>query len=128
MELLLAYKYLTKNKKEKFDETANNAKGWFTFIMLVVFTLLFGVLAFYLSWTSNKVLEYGFAVRLIFGIFAFLFGMHYCLIHLINKLDLIQRINHLTSTRSMGMMTPQQHQQQYAAAGGGFRPSSRTRA
>lgn len=57
-------------------------------IAIGVFVML-GVLASYLSWTSNTVIGWHPVFRVIFAVFAFLFSTTYLVSHLFFKLDLL---------------------------------------
>jgi len=65
--------------------------------MITVFVaeVAFGIFAVYLSWTSNALIGWSTFPRVVFAIFAFLFGFNYAITHLINKLDMVMYIRKL---------------------------------
>ena len=71
-------------KQQQGGRAAAVAWAW-----AALWTLLFGVPAFVLSWTSNARAGWGWPARLAFGALAFLFGFLYLVVHLVNKLDLL---------------------------------------
>lgn len=74
-------------------------------VWMAVWTLLFGVPAFVLSWTSNAQAGWHWSVRAVFGSLAFLFGFLYLLIHLIHKLDLVLAIRGLKAAAAAAAAT-----------------------
>ena len=106
MDVFLASKLLNKNQKELFkkdrkekeevvvDVDVNKAFFGFTFFIILLLLLsLLGIPAAYLSWTSNTVVGWNFAFKLLFAIVAFFNGLSYLLTHLICKLDLLHALN-----------------------------------
>jgi hypothetical protein len=107
------YDYLTK-KKEGFEEpryggekekNSTDGLGWLGFFFFMIFLLLIGIpitiLACYLSWTSNTVIEWGEGFKVLFAFFAFFSPFNYLLTHLIHKYDLLTYIEKIkTPTRN----------------------------
>jgi len=84
-------------KKENFEEKyvevktaklANNNANIFQIILL----LIFASISAYLSWEANTLIKWPLIFKVIFSIFAFLFGALYIFIYLIFKLDMINYI------------------------------------
>ena len=85
----------------------------------VVWMLIVGVPAVYLSWTSNTLIGWHVGFKIFFAIFAFLTGLSYLLTHLINKLDLINFIKR--SARSNAQPAMRTAANSAAAAGAAYR-------
>jgi hypothetical protein len=81
--------------------------------VVLVIELLLGVWAAYLSYTSNRLIDWGHPWCIVFAIIAFFSGAHYLFIHLINKLDLICAIRKMRPANSM--------QQQQSGGGSAWR-------
>jgi hypothetical protein len=64
----------------------------FWLVINIILAVIFGVIGAWLSWSSNSVIGYHIALKILFAIFAFLFGLMYVIIHLIFKLDLLSAI------------------------------------
>lgn len=71
--------------------------GWGAFVWFLFWLVLFGLPAAMLSWSSNELAGWHWMARIPFAIFAFLFGLSYLLVHLVNKLDLIIALRALRS-------------------------------
>lgn len=112
----LSLVHLVKNtlkQKEYFDTTAapaapaastpapaqvqpqNNSTnvGWTAgMIFYIIFVVLFGGYAAYLSWKSNSLINWGAGWKIFYAFFAFVFSIYYLISHLIHKGDLIAYI------------------------------------
>jgi hypothetical protein len=93
--------------------------GQVTVIVLSLLWLAFGGWAVYLSWTSNTMLDWHPAAKVIFAIFAFMSSISYLLTHLINKLDLVYALRALRVVGVVGQVV------RVAAVGGRNRSGSR---
>ena len=86
---LLLLRYVV-SKKETFRDIQNdNTPSIFFIIMLIVWSVVVGIPAAYFSWTSNTLIGWDPVAKVFFAFFAFLSGLQYIFIHVINKLDLI---------------------------------------
>lgn len=56
-------------------------------IWSMILSVLLGAWAFYLSWTCNTALGYHVAVRAVFGVTAFVFGLTYLLLYVLLRYD-----------------------------------------
>lgn len=82
--LHMAYTRTVQNqKKEEFQ--ARRSTPWF----FVLVSILLGIPAAYLSWTSNAAAGWGVIPRIIFALFAFTFCVSYLVAHLLHKADLL---------------------------------------
>lgn len=100
MDLLLINNILKKNKpnSEKFEDEKSNSdnvkeevSSTETIIGIIAF-IAFGIAAVYFSWVSNTVCEWNVGFKIIYAIFAFLFGLSYVIIYVINRMDAIWMI------------------------------------
>lgn len=67
--------------KQKFN--IFSASGLLAFAI----SILIGGVAFYLSWTCNSALEYNIALKIVFGVFAYIFGLMYILLYIVMRYD-----------------------------------------
>lgn len=75
---------------------------WFTLGGIVSFVIgvLIGIVAIYLSWSCNTAIEYHIVMKVIFAVFAYLFGFVYILLYMILRYDTcayIQKVNSYNS-------------------------------
>jgi hypothetical protein len=49
--------------------------------------IIIGIVAVYLSWTCNTAMQYNFALKVFFAIFAYLFGLIYIILYIIMRYD-----------------------------------------
>ena len=63
-----------------------NGVSW---LLITLWTLLWGLPAAYLSWTSNTLVEWHIIFKVLFSIGAFFWGIAYLLGYLIFRLDLV---------------------------------------
>jgi hypothetical protein len=73
-----------------------------TVLKAVLYAVLLGLLggaAAYLSWTSNTLIVWNTAWRVLFAVFAFLFGMSYLVTYVVCRLDMVLYIK-----RNCGML------------------------
>jgi hypothetical protein len=70
-------------------------------VFMIVWTINFGVPAAILSWMANNRIGWNTPAKAIFSIFAFLFGLNYLLIHLVNKLDLLNAVKRLSASSAI---------------------------
>jgi hypothetical protein len=75
--------YYENNKDRKENYEDGNSSGTSIGLISLVFFLLFGIYAFYLSWSCNTIQGYNFLAKIIFGLFAFLFNFQYLILYLI---------------------------------------------
>lgn len=95
------------DKKEKFDEGSRqyvDLQGIVDFtdvqklesklskkdvlsIVSILFSLAFGAIALYLSWTCNTAVGYGPVLKAIYGSTAFVFGFTYIILYLFLRYD-----------------------------------------
>lgn len=61
-------------------------------IISVIISLLVGLFALYLSWSCNTALGYHIVLKIIFGFFAFLFGLVYIVLYIILRIDTCAKI------------------------------------
>ena len=107
LEAIAMLKFYNKfNKKEKFEDSTyggnknkNNDTStgvFFGVFFLIIFLLLLGIpmtiLACYLSWTSNTLIEWGTGFKVLFAFFFFFAPVNYLLSHLVHKYDLLTYI------------------------------------
>jgi hypothetical protein len=84
----------------------SNVFGGMETIVSVVFLILFGVPAAYLSWTSNTTVGWHWGFKLVFALFAFTFGLTYLVAHLLHKLDLLMLVRRLSYVRVSAYVPP----------------------
>lgn len=70
-------------------------------ILMLIGSIVFGIIAVWLSWKANTLAGWNVLAKLIFAIFAFLFGLVYVIIYLVCKLDLV---NVIQKTNEMYIM------------------------
>ena len=81
------------NKKEKYEPAIPNTASQKTWnIISIILSILIGLFAFYLSWSCNTALGYHIIVKVIFGVFAFLFGLVYLILYIIFRIDTCAKI------------------------------------
>ena len=85
---------------------------WVMIVILLLIELVGMFFAVYLSWTSNSLIGNPAVLKVIFAIFAFLSGINYLFIHLVNKWDMVRYIKSIKSNGwrqppQMQMMQPQ---------------------
>lgn len=61
-------------------------------LVTLLWLLLFGAPAAYLSWSSNSLIGWHWLMKAFFAFFAFTNGFWYLISHLIHKVDLIRHI------------------------------------
>lgn len=61
----------------------------FLWVGAVLLAVLVGCLSSYLSWTSNTVCGWNTSLKILYSIFAFMFGTNYICIYFVNRLDAI---------------------------------------
>ena len=85
------------------EKMVKKGAAWFFGILVAVFLVeaVCGVLAIYLSWTSNTLIGWSSLPKGMFAFFAFFFGLQYVITHLINKLDLIKHIRKGQTAQAM---------------------------
>ena len=64
-------------------------------VVVAVMTVVFGIPAAYLSWTSNSLLEWNAGVKILCAAVAFFFGIEYMLAFAVLKADLIAELRRL---------------------------------
>lgn len=64
-------------------------------IMIGILTVVFGIPAAYLSWTTNAMLEWNVFFKVLFAIIAFFYGIEYILLYVIFKYDLVLELRRL---------------------------------
>ena len=75
------------------DNSTDNFYYWlFIIIYLLLIGIPMGIVACYLSWNSNTLIEWGTGFKVLFAFFAFLGPLNYLLSHLIHKYDLLTYI------------------------------------
>jgi hypothetical protein len=79
------------------EEKTSAAK---TVLTIVYITILVGIGAYgaYISWAANTLAGWGTVAKVIFSLFAFLFGLSYLITYFIHKLDLVNMILILKGT------------------------------
>ena len=105
LEAIAGFKvYENFTKKEKFEDSAyggnkkNNTTdgGFIGGLLLIIFIFLLiiplTILACYLSWNSNTLIEWGTGFKVLFAFFAFLCPINYLVSHLTHKYDLLTYI------------------------------------
>lgn len=70
----------------------NTTGGIIAGVFSLIFIIVFGSYAAYLSWRSNSLINWGTGWKIFFGFFAFLFGFNYLVSYLIFKADLVAYI------------------------------------
>jgi hypothetical protein len=74
--------------RQQEETSSSSGGGWvFFYIMWMILT---GAPAAYLSWTSNTLAEWGKMFKVIFAVFAFFNGMVYLFGHLLFKYDILK--------------------------------------
>ncbi len=76
------------NRFGRDADTVVTSISIFAVVMYIVWMVLFGIPAVYFSWTSNGLIGWNVGMKIFFAFFAFVSGLSYLFIHLINKLDL----------------------------------------
>lgn len=69
-------------------QVINNFK-WFSFggVVSFVISILIGLLAVYLSWRCNTSMDYNIILKVIFAVFAWIFGLFYIIMYMIFRYD-----------------------------------------
>ena len=80
------------DKRYRRDRKRKRKWSLAAWIIWGTLSLLFGVFAVWLSWSSNSVAGYNIALKILFAIFAFLFGFFYIISHIMFKLDLLNAL------------------------------------
>jgi hypothetical protein len=86
---LMLLKYIASKRETFRDAAVDNSYSAVFLVMLIVWSVVIGIPAAYFSWTSNTLIGWDPVAKVFFSFFAFLSGLQYILIHVINKLDLI---------------------------------------
>jgi hypothetical protein len=73
-------------------ETENKENMMLWNIVSFFISVAIGGFAFYLSWRCNTALDYHVAVKAIFGVFAFFFGLIYLILYVIMRMDTCGRL------------------------------------
>lgn len=63
-------------------------------IISITISILVGSFALYLSWSCNTALGYHVILKILFGFFAFLFGLVYIVLYIILRIDTCAKIMH----------------------------------
>jgi hypothetical protein len=91
-------------EKEKFEDSKyggnknnnNSTDNFYYWFFMIIYLLLIGIplgiLACYLSWKSNTLIEWGTGFKVLFAFFAFFGPINYLFSHLIHKYDLLTYI------------------------------------
>lgn len=71
------------------DESSNNSFAVFSVggVVAMVIGALIGFVAAYLSWSCNTALSYNVALKVVFAVLAFTFGILYILLYMIMRYD-----------------------------------------
>lgn len=90
------------SREHRRDDDVVKGIAIFTVVIYIVWMLLFGIPAVYFSWTSNGLIGWNVGMKIFFAFFAFLSGLSYLFIHLINKLDMYLFIKQARMGMGMG--------------------------
>lgn len=73
----------TEKKEETFETTTPVAVSTTSYLVSSVFSILFGILAVYLSWSCNTEAGINTGLKVVYAFFAFIFGGLYILFYLL---------------------------------------------
>lgn len=91
------------HRNRRYDDDDGSKMGTATLIIYIVLWVVFGLIAVWLSWSSNSVAGYNALLKILFAIFAFLFAGTYIIFHIICKLDLLHLIKMMQMQQQMQM-------------------------
>ena len=94
MEILLKREDRSERSErhDRHDDVSKKISAWVIALMvaLLILEVLAMVWAAYLSWTSNSVFSHSPVAKVVYAIFAFLWGIGYVVNYIINRADLVR--------------------------------------
>lgn len=98
------------HEPEHYSRETGGAKLSIFFWIIVAIEVLIGVLAAYLSWWANSLIDWNIPLKLFFSFFAFLCSWIYVIHFLIHKVDMAFYIKRHIAQPQMQMHMQQQQQ------------------